>query len=106
MTRRMMAVSNIDDIKARNAQVHATQIWEHQAQKDRDYLLKMVALMEQALALALPDMDYDERFRKVHESVVQTMQFRADMDDTEFANVITARALQALEAQMDVPYDQ
>lgn len=98
-------MSNLDDIKARNAQVHATQMWDHQAQKDRDYLLQMVALMQQALELALPEMDYDDRFKKVHESVVQTMMFRADMDDTEFANVITARALQALEARMDAPYE-
>lgn len=98
-------MSNLDDIKARNAQVHATQMWDHQAQKDRDYLLKMIALMQQALELALPEMDYDDRFKKVHESVVQTMMFRADMDDTEFANVITARALQALEARMDAPYE-
>lgn len=98
-------MSRLSDIRARAAQVKFRQEYENTAQVDREYMLELLDLMQQALDLALPEMDYDKRFAAVHESIVQTMEFKDEMDATELANVLTARALQALEAKMDAPYE-
>lgn len=98
-------MSRFDDIKDRAAQTKFKQLYEHQAQVDREYLLDKIGLMQQALDLALPEMDYDKRFKAVHESIIETLMFEDEMDRTELVNVLTARALQALEAAMEVPYE-
>lgn len=98
-------MSQFDDIKQRAERVKFTQAYDHIAQTDREYLLTMIELQRQALDLALPEMDYDERFKAVHQSIVETLDYKDQMDDTELANVLAARALRALEAKMDIPYE-
>lgn len=100
-------MTRFDDIRERTAQTKHSQVYEHQAQIDREYLMDKIDLMQQALDLALPEMDYDKRFAAVHESIVQTLKYDMDskMDSTELCNVLTARALQALEAFMEAPYE-
>lgn len=100
-------MSRLDDIHERAQRIKFSKNYDHQAQIDREYLLDMIALMQQALDLALPEMDYDKRFAAVHEAIVQTMRYDMDskMDATELVNVLTARALQALEGALEIPYD-
>lgn len=98
-------MTRFDDIRERTAQTKHSQVYEHQAQIDREYLMDKIDLMQQALDLALPEMDYHKRFKAVHESIVQTLMFEDEMDRTELVNVLTARALQALEAFMEAPYE-
>lgn len=100
----MTRKTKLEYIRDRVERVKFHKNYETEAQVDREYLMDIIGLMQQALDLALPELDYDKRFAAVHESVVQTLNHREEMDATELANVLTARALQSLEATMEVPY--
>lgn len=100
-------VTEFDNIRERVQRTKHAQVYENQADVDREYLMDMVGLQQQALDLALPEMDYDKRFKAVHETLVNCLadkELRKE-DATTFANYVTAKVLEALDHQMEVPYE-